>query len=373
LNLTSCSGKHGESVGAGRICVRIVKDVGADEAAWRSYVARTPNSTVYHSWAWRAIFEKSFGYRSWLLLAQDETDGNVVGVLPLFLVSSVLSRKLVAVPFRDRGGPLWDSEAALSGLIAEAKRIADRANANSIELKSLQSFPPDLIESHGLLERRYWVHSCVDIRDVGIEQVWNKIGPKTRNMVRQAELDGLVFVDATADGSFLDEWYHLHLVTQKRLGLPPFPFKFFQNMATELCKTGEIAMLVVRRESVPLAATILLLHKNTGIYGYAASETKRQQYRPNDFMLFNSIKWLIAHDYRQFDLGSDSPNQESLLFFKRKWLATQNVIPTYTTGAASHSFSDSSAGYYPAIRKCFSYLPLAMLSRMGGVITKYFG
>jgi len=144
-------------------------------------------------------------------------------------------------------------------------------------------------------------------------------------------------------------------------------------MLSELSKNNGIKIFLVKRLSETVAGTIILLHRKTGIYGYSASHPSAQNYRPNDFMLFNAIKWLMNGGFEVFDMGSDSPSQKSLLFFKRKWLAKQETIPTYSFGSVSSWLSDSSDNRFTFVRKCFRYLPVR-LSRMAGEMTvRYFG
>src|SRR4029077_20675300 len=123
------------------------------------------------------------------------------------------------------------------------------------------------------------------------------------------------------------EWYDLHLRTQRKLGLPPFPFDFFRLMLEELDSDGATRLCVVRDGAKAVAACILLLHGHVAIYGYSAYDPDRQHSRPSDLMLYTAMQWLVAQGYAVFDLGSDAPSQEGLLFFKRKWLAAQAAIP----------------------------------------------
>ena len=359
--------------GTNDIIVREILDREEDHQLWQEYVRAHPYATAYHSIAWRSIFQKSFGYRSWYLFARKGLEGSVVGCLPIFFISSPFSRRLVSVPFRDRGGILWDSDEAFTLLMEKAKGIAKQTNASFMEVKSLRAYPPDLIERNGLQERFYWIHSCVDLRGMNMESFLKKIGPKTRNMLRQAEKAELTFIDATGNYGGIRDWYMVHVMTQKNLGLPPFPMNFFHTMLGELSKTEEIRIFQVRKGDTCLAATIILLHKKTGIYGYSASDPAGQRFRANDYMIFSTIKWLSEKGFEEFDMGSDSPSQESLLFFKRKWLARQNTIPVYTCGNIKDWISDSSRSHYELIRKCFRYLPADLLRLIGGFATKYFG
>jgi hypothetical protein len=280
---------------------------------------------------------------------------------------------MVSVPFRDRGGLLWSTPAAFDGLLTEAKRLAAEVRAKFLQLKTLNPYPSDLVEKNGLAEKRYWINSRVDLQALDLDSLWSKIGQKTRNMLRQAEQAQLSLEDMTLSKSGLALWYNLHLSSQKRLGLPPFPRKFFKQMLQELRQEKAIKLFSVRKDDEHLAATIILLHRQTAIYGYSSSRSGAQWMRPNDFMLFQIFKWLITHNYADFDLGSDAPGQRGLLFFKKKWLAQQRAIPTYTFGEAQSWVSDSSDERYACLRQIISYLPEGLLSHIGSQATKYFG
>lgn len=350
-----------------------VERIGADRAVeWDAYVFAHPESTVYHRYAWRAIFGESFGYRSFYVIVRND-GGAIEGCLPLFIVRGAFSKRLVAVPFRDRGALLWSSDDAFRALVREAQAIAAECGAASIEFKSIHDYPPQLVQETALHEHRYWVRSSVDLRPLDKEVFWKKVGAKTRNMIRQAEEASLVLRDFTFDEKGPSIWYALYLDTQSRMGLPPFPLAFFRRMLRELRDSGAAKLFVVLRDEQPLAATIVLLHRRTAIYGYSASAKAGQAHRPNDFMLYSVMTRLIDEHYEDFDLGSDAPAQESLLFFKRKWLAAQSAIPMYIHGTADFAISDSSHPRYRALRRMFTYLPKPVLRAIGSGTTRFFG
>jgi len=353
----------------------VIEALGRDPsqiALWDQYVSSHAAGTVYHLSAWRTIFEESFGYRSWLLMARHAQNAGIAGVLPLYLVASPFSRRLVSVPFRDRGGPLWDTAEAFHALVARAREIAARAGAITVRLKTVHPYPSELVSASSLHDHFHWVHSVVDLRGVTADAFWRDIGDKNRNMIRQAERHGLAFESLVIDEPRVRQWHRLHLATQKRLGLPPFPAKFFRVMSAELAKLDAIAMFGVRRGEKLEAAAIVLVHGKTAIYGYSASSGEGQNHRANDLMMCNMMRWAIEKQYDRFDLGSDSPAQDSLLFFKRKWLAAQAPVPIYTTGAGDRPVVDSSDRKYAFARKAFALLPAGVLNA-GSFITRYFG
>jgi CelD/BcsL family acetyltransferase involved in cellulose biosynthesis len=310
-------------------------------------------------------------YRSWFLLARDHA-GTVRGALPLYLVPAPLRRRLVAVPFRDRGGPLWDDTEALDALLAGAAAVAVETRSVSLVLKTTHPLPPEVAARHALRRDDHWVHSSAELAGLDEERLWERIGSKTRNMVRQAQQHGLACRAITAESGAAARWHRLHVATQKRLGVPPFPLRFFDAMLRELAPSGGIEILETARGGAPCAATILLFHADTCIYGYSASTLEGQQLRANDLMLYTALRLVLARGLARFDLGSDSPAQKSLLFFKRKWGAQQSAIPVYSSGKAG-ALSDSSDPRYSLARVVLRRTPAPLLRAVGARLTRYFG
>jgi CelD/BcsL family acetyltransferase involved in cellulose biosynthesis len=340
-------------------------------ADWDAYVDAHPDATPYHRSDWCRIFEEGLGYRGFLLLARDEA-GSVSGVLPLYRVRGLCRPRLVAVPFRDRGGPLWSNEPAFTALLDAATQLAARHGAGTLVLKTLRPFPDGPAAAARLVRRDHWVHSILSIDDVDEAQLWKQVGAKTRNMIRQGREQGLACRLAGHGADAGRRWHALHLATQRRLGVPPFPRRFFEAMFAAPGARDGIALLEVHRNGHPLAATILLLHGDTCIYGYSASSEEGQRARANDLMLFEAILHAVSRRKRVFDLGSDSPRQESLLFFKRKWGATQTRIPTYSHGPSAAP-ADSSDARYALARAVFRRLPLPLLEAAGRHLTPFLG
>jgi hypothetical protein len=341
-------------------------------ATWNRYVSTHPAGTIYHLSAWRTIFEKSFNYRSWLLMARDRISCDLIGALPLYLVPTPFVRRLVSVPFRDRGGVLWNSPEAFCALIDRAKEIMSAVNAVAIELKSLAGYPAELVARENLVEQHYWIRSASDLRGANTETIWRNIGDKRKN-IRRAREQNLTFVDITQDPAAPAIWYELHLDTQKRLGLPPFPRQFFSCLLEELRPGERIKLFAVKDQGLYLAASIVLLDRRIAIYAYGASSRSAQLSRPNDFLFFNMMRWSAENGYECFDMGSDSPQQENLLAFKSKWLASQECVPRYGFGNAAASIADSSATRYALLRAVFRRLPRSLLRGIGTNVTRYFG
>lgn len=340
---------------------------------WDAFVESSNNGTIYHLSVWKEIFESCFGYKAFYLKSLDSS-GRIDAIEPVFLVRNILTRKMVSIPFRDRGGPLWNNEIALQSILESIIRLAIKNKTPLIQIKSVHPIPLNITALLNFKEELYWVRSLVTI-DFTTESLWKKIGAKTRNMIRQAQKESLVFKDEQLMNQPVREFYRIFLDTQKKLGIPPFPCRFFSMMYDALKVQGRIKIFFVLKDEKPIASSIIFLFRNTAIYAYSSSLQTALSARTNDFMMWNILNWLLRNGFEYFDMGSDAPSQEGLLFFKKKWLAKQERIFTYYRSSLPDKFLqiDSSQSKYIYLRKCFSNLPLPIFKFFGNRITKYFG
>src|SRR5215469_14624167 len=98
---------------------------GQDYTGWDSFVLSHPCGSPFHLTAWKESIEATFGYRSMSLIAM--RGGQVCGVLPLFLVSSIVTgKRLISSPFAVYGGILADSEESKLILLERAKQMGQQ-------------------------------------------------------------------------------------------------------------------------------------------------------------------------------------------------------------------------------------------------------
>jgi hypothetical protein len=348
--------------------------IGKDQRAmerWQEYVARSPDATIYHDLAWREIFGVALRYRSFHLMVEDAA-GRVRGILPLFRVPSLMGKpRLVAVPFRDRGGIVANNAEAFACLVTTAIKLANDKGCSFVEIKSLRPYPPGW--GGDMMRRRdYWVHSEIAL-PASVDEFRRNLGPKRRNMIRQARRAGLGVERMTSIES-IHTWYSLYQASQKNLGVPPFPLSFFQEMARLLLPADKLELYVTRdADRGVIAACILFREPARVIYGYSASMPGSRGLRPNDVMLDTIVTECIRQAVPVFDMGADSPNQEGLLFFKRGWGASQRSLPFYYLGNGDPVARDSSDAGFGLARRIVSHVPTFIARHILAPATRYFG
>lgn len=346
------------------------------EAEWETFVHNHPEATSYHHLIWRDIFVRTFHYTPYYLVVRRKRD--IAGILPLFLVSTFSGRQLVSVPFRDRGGILGNDAEAIQALCHQAQQLACELGCRNLILKHLS--PCSEIENqqsdNGFTVSLNWVRSIVTLKDYK-DNYWDSINDKTRNMIRQSQRAGLVFTASVSDEVGIVQCLDVFCQTQQRLGIPPFPERFYRILIAHLLATGQGELQAVSLQNQVVACAIVLRCGRSHIYAYAGSLEKFWCYRSNDFLVWNCLNQSIQSGADYFDFGSDSQYQMNLLAFKKKWLTHQTPVHYYfysprQSRSAMTSYHDSSQGIYPLLRKIVSRLPRPIYL-LSSHVTRYFG
>ena len=116
------------------------------------------------------------------------------------------------------------------------------------------------------------------------------------------------------------------MLTRKKLGVPVQSKKYFLGLYEKLIKSGLGFVGVVSRKNVPIAAVVLLGFNGRLVYKYAASDPAALEDRPNDWLVYHSIRLAAEEGYRVFDFGITDKKQDGLRRFKSKWGAVESDI-----------------------------------------------
>jgi FemAB-related protein (PEP-CTERM system-associated) len=340
-----------------------------DFADWTSFVSAHPDANVYHTLAWKQVTEEGLGHRPYYLLARD-TNGQVAGVLPLFLITGIFGRRLVSVPMRDRGGIVARDAAVVHALLDQAIAMSRDLKCAYVELRSTMGVDEQIAEQLGLRTDRGWIATRIDLSS-GVEALWKDL-PKdaVRRPIRNAREAGVhIQKDATLEG--METFYELFARTRTSMGIPPFPKAFFLAMWRHLVSTGQATLFIVRHHERPINALLGFASKDTFIGGYAAPQDAPQKCWPSEAAIWHTIEWAAHSGFRYVDLGADSQLQTGLLWFKKKWGGTQHpMFYQYhvNQGYEAPNF-DSSSPTYNALRRVWRQFPMPMSRAFGSWVT----
>ncbi len=313
------------------IKVRFYQDT--DKSQWDSYVQNHPQGTLFHLIGWKNVIEKTFGHRSFYLLALNPQDSGpspqssslsnintpgrqdcstpeqIVGILPLFSVKSFLFGKfLVSLPFAAYGGILADHETISNQLLDKAKQITKAEGLEYLELRNRKDKFEGLSVKDLYFEFRREIFEDLDENIEAIPR-------KSRRMVRQGEKAGLTHQFGHEE--LIPVFYQIFAESYHRLGSPVFPASLFKNLLREFREKANI-LVAKNPQGVPISSVFTFFYKNEVLPYYAGSLFEYRNLAPNDYMYWQLMKYSCENGYRLFDFGRSKIDTGSY-DFKRHW------------------------------------------------------
>lgn len=326
---------------------------------WDEYVKRVDNSCVYHLLGWKNVVEKSFGHRTFYLMAKN--DREIRGVLPLVLLNSKLfGRFFVSLPFFNYGGICAENEEAKELLLQEAINIARKEKAEYIELRHF--------EEHNLPlpTKKIKVAMILGLK-TNFEDIWKNFKTKVRNQVRKAEKSGLKIELKGKEG--LNNYYRIFAVNMRDLGTPVYSKSFFENILDEFSEITKIFSVYLRNKVI--ASSLTIGFKDTLEVPWASSLRKYQKLCPNNLLYWKMIEYACQKRYEKFDFGRSSWGSGTFKFkeqwgakprqlYWQYWLRNKNQLPEI----------NPSNPKYKWVIKIWQHTPLIITKLIGPHIVK---
>lgn len=328
---------------------------------WADFVARQPAATAFHHPDWATLIARSYGFRAFAVATSDTT-GKIQAGLPMIEVRHLRREpKWVSLPFTDYCPPLLsapEEEAALSTALQEASQAA---GVRRVEVRAplLGTAPVGTAFRH------------VVALDGDPDQVFARFRRTVRQQIRQAENNGLTVRQAAGPEDLLGTFYRLHLRTRRRIGVPIQPRRFFRMLWDSVISTGLGMVFVAEANGQPVAAQVCLAWNGTMIGKFSASDDKAWSLRPNDLIIWHSIKTAFELDCRWLDMGRTDAGNEGLRAFKRSWAAVEEPLVYGTLGAAPEpaAANDGMAGQLLA--SVIRHSPLVVCRAAGETLYRY--
>jgi len=152
--------------------------------------------------------------------------------------------------------------------------------------------------------------------------VSDRIKAKDLYKVRVAERKG-VRIEKGNDTGFIRQFYQLHLLTRRRLGVPVQPRRFFELLAHHIIQKELGFILLAYQDNECIAGAVFLKWNKTLIYKYSATIKNARQLHAIDLILWTAIQWGCKNGYKWMDMGRTDNKDEGLKYFKKRWGAEE--------------------------------------------------
>lgn len=297
---------------------------------WDRYVQDHPGANLYHLSGWERIIKKTYGHKTYYLMAV-KNNSQIAGILPLVhLRHFVFGNSLISIPFFDSGGILADDRQTEKALLTEAVRLGKKLGAGSMELRHTDPLScwPDLIQDafdQSDIKPAFQISShkvrMVLALPESSEILMKSFKAKLRSQIRKPLKEGLR--SQTGGLELLDDFYKVFLINMRDLGSPVHSKKLIRNVLEEFPDRTGIVM--VYKENQPLACSLVAGFRDILENPWASSLREYSRLSPNMLLYWAMLEYACENGYGYFDFGRSSPD-EGTYKFKEQWGAAPSPL-----------------------------------------------
>ena len=274
--------------------------------------------------------------------------------------SAVTGRRGVCLPFTDSCAPLIDDFRFEGVIAAKLTEIAADRNWKYAELRGSASrlFPLATTAAN------YYVHKLP--LTTTTSALWDGLASSVRRAIRKAG-QSKISAEVTRSPDAVADFYRMHVRTRRRHGVPPQPFRFFENLYDEMIRRGLGFIVLVKAQVRPIAAAVFFEFGGTAIYKFGASDFAFQELRPSNLMVWEAIRVLAERGCALLHFGRTDLADEGLRRFKLGWGAIEQRLDYLRLGrgAASPNVQNQNHSIANAV---FRRMPLSINKLAGAII-----
>lgn len=321
---------------------------------WDEFVRSHPHGCLWHSSTYLKVIAEAFRYIPYYLCAEE--NGEVVGILPFFAASSLITRqsRLISVPVSSWCGVIGKNAEIISLLTTRAKELADELDVDYLELRQMEKIGQDLVEKKTYVTFRY------DL-EAGSEVIWNEMNRKTRGSIRKAIKSDL---KVEFDCGKVDLFYNIYLKRVRNLGSPPYSREFFIKLKNSFGKNGLITL--VKKNDKIVCACFSIIYKDTLHALLAGVEKKYLSLNPYSLMYWRLIEYACTQKLKWYDFGRSQKGTNSYNF-KKNWgfPETQLYYQYYLRKRETMPQLETGSQWTGLFQKTWRMMPLPIVRKIG--------
>ncbi len=341
---------------------------------WDAFVEAHPLGQIYHLSGWKRALESSFAHiRGFFPVIEDCATGRIRAGLPLYCVNSLLTgKRLVSIPFATLCDPLVSTSEDLQSLLDAASVLARDLRAGWIHIKTFAS--AHLPSDHDFVAGPSYRHHYLLLDEPPTKLLRRFHASSVRYTLRRCEKLGLTVENGDSRQDLM-AFYGAYVATRRRLGLPPQPLRFFEQLWREFEPAGRLRILGARHQGRALGFILLLQFKGRVSWECIGEDPGFRTLNPTYFLVWQAIQQSYDEGGKIFDFGRTSPQNHGLMDFKRRWGTLMCELPEFLLllkGSAPKERSEASTAYR-LVRAVTPRLPKKAVVLLGELCYRHMG
>ncbi|ALJ04045.1 hypothetical protein APS56_02235 [Pseudalgibacter alginicilyticus] len=162
---------------------------------------------------------------------------------------------------------------------------------------------------------------------------WANFKQKVRNNYRKSAKENLQikFLHTGLGEADIKQFYDIYIQTMSRIGADQeyrYSINYFKNI---IKLSGDNFMIaIVYKDTVAISTELILISGDT-LYSFLGGTLSDYfNYRPNDFLKIEVMKWARAHQYKYYLLGGGREDGDSLYQYKKTFFPNDKDLIFYT-------------------------------------------
>jgi len=330
---------------------------------WDELILNFPSYSFFHSSDWAKVLKETYNFKPHYFVVTES--GNIKAVLPLMEVNSFFTgKRAISLPFSDFCEPLVSSGVNLRGI---RHKVIDYCKAKGF--KSLELRDSEVHLDNSIITPAGYQH----ILDLSFseERLFKSLSDNTRRNIRKA-VRNQVSIEINNSPSALEDFYIMNCYTRRRHGLPPQPLKFFRNLYDFVLTKNKGFISISKYNGKSIASAVFLFIGQKALFKYGASLFEYQNLRPNNLLMWESIKCIKDKGSSELNFGRTEIENIGLRRFKLGWGTEEKILNYYRFELGKNGKINTSTKSFSQRRLPLNRFPISLLRIIGSIVYKHF-
>jgi FemAB-related protein (PEP-CTERM system-associated) len=340
-----------------------IEAISKPDGEWDAFAEANAESSLGHAAAWARVLADAYGLTSFYLGARD-TDGRLVGILPLVRFRSLRGHELVSLPFLDTAGILAETASAEACLRQRALDLAREQGVRAIELR--QRIPATADPVRNGLDRVDLVLPLASDE----ESQWKELPAKVRNQTRKARSEGLQIASGGPE-VLRRGFYEVFRTNMRDLGSPVHAERFFEAAAEHF--GSRLRFIVAMLDDRPVGGLVAIRFGRQVCVPWASTLRSERRRCPNNLIYWEALRWACSQGAAEFGFGRSAPGGGTYRF-KRGWGAETRSLAWTRLAPDAAVLPTQRAGDSPLLRavsRVWTRIPVPLTALLGPRLRRF--